>query len=123
MLHIVMARSLAEPANQEYIVENCRRYPNARLILAHAARGFCGRHTTEGVDALRGLSNVYFDNSVACEPEALESILRVFGTTRLMFGSDFPISATRGRAVKKPRRRVSLALRSRFAVYAAVLNR
>jgi glutamate-1-semialdehyde 2,1-aminomutase len=42
---------------------------------------------------------VYFDNSVACESEAVEAILRVFGTTRLMFGSDFPLSEARGRAV------------------------
>lgn len=99
MLHMVLSRSLADERNQQYIRLHCQRYPNARLILAHAARGFCGRHTVEGIGSLRGLGNLYFDTSVACEPEALQAILATFGTTRLMFGSDFPISEARGRAV------------------------
>lgn len=99
MLHLVMQRSLADSANQRYIVEHCRRYPNARLILAHAARGFCGRHTVEGIASLRGLQNVYFDTSVICEAEAFQAILETFGVTRLMFGTDFPVSEARGRAV------------------------
>ena len=89
MLHMVLPRALAEPANQSYIRSHCERYPRARLILAHAARGFCGRHTVEGIDSLRGLDNVYFDTSAVCEPEAFEAILKVFGPTRLFFGADF----------------------------------
>ncbi len=99
LLHIVMQRSLAEPQNQQYIRKNCTRFPNARLILAHAGRGFCGRHTVEGIDALRGLGNLYFDTSVACEPEAIQAIIAAFGCRRLMFGTDFPLSEIHARAV------------------------
>jgi glutamate-1-semialdehyde 2,1-aminomutase len=99
MLHIVRDRALADPANQQYICEYCRRFPNARLVLAHAARGFCGRHTVEGIDALRGIENVCFDTSAICEPEPLEAVLRQFGPGRLLFGTDFPVSESRGRAV------------------------
>jgi glutamate-1-semialdehyde 2,1-aminomutase len=99
MLHMVMKRSLAEKPNQDYIRECCIQFPNARLILAHSARGFCGRHTVEGIESLRGLGNVYFDNSVSCEPEAVEAIIGTFGATRLMYGSDFPLSEARGRAI------------------------
>ncbi len=99
MLHMVLARSLADPVNQRYIRENCQKYPNARLVLAHAGRGFCGRHTVEGIASLRGLGNVWFDTSAVCEPEAMEAILSTFGSTRLMFGSDFPLSEGHGRAL------------------------
>ncbi len=99
MLHIVRARALADPINQTYLRERCLRYPNARLILAHAARGFCGRHTVEGIASLRGLDNVYFDTSAVCEPTPLEAILREFGPRRLLFGTDFPVSEMPGRAV------------------------
>lgn len=99
MLHMVLRRSLADPRNQQYIREHCQRYPNARLILAHAARGFCGRHTVQGISAMRGLGNLFFDTSVACESEAMQAILETFGVTRLMYGSDFPLSESRGRAV------------------------
>ncbi|QDU11165.1 aminotransferase class III-fold pyridoxal phosphate-dependent enzyme [Gimesia aquarii] len=99
MLHMVLPRALAEPANQTYIRQHCERYPGAKLILAHAARGFCGRHTVEGISSLRGLENVYFDTSAVCEPEAFEAILKVFGPTRLLFGADFCVTEMRSRCV------------------------
>lgn len=98
-LHMVRRRALADPANQQYIRENCLRYPGAALILAHAARGFCGQHTVEGIASLRGLDNVYFDTSAICEPTPFEAILREFGPTRLLFGTDFPVSEMLGRCV------------------------
>ena len=99
MLHMVRARALADPSNQQYIREQCLRFPGAKLMLAHAARGFCGAHTTEGIASLRGLDNVYFDMSAVCEAEPMEAILREFGTGRLMFGTDFPVSEMLGRCV------------------------
>jgi glutamate-1-semialdehyde 2,1-aminomutase len=98
-MHMVLPRALSDPRNQSYIHEHCLRYPGANLILAHAARGFNARHTLEGIDSLRGLPNVYFDTSAVCEPSAFEAILRTFGVTRLMYGSDFPVSELRGRAL------------------------
>ncbi len=97
MLHLVRPRALADPVNQQYIREHCQRFPNARLILAHAARGFCRTHTVMGIAALRGIDNVYFDTSAICEPAPLEAILREFGPSRLLFGTDFPVSESRGR--------------------------
>jgi glutamate-1-semialdehyde 2,1-aminomutase len=99
MLHLVLPRALAEERNQKYIRRHCLDYPEAKLILAHAARGFCGRHTLEGIGALRGLHNVYFDTSAICEPEPLAAVLETFGPSRLLYGSDFPVSELRGRAV------------------------
>ncbi len=100
MLHMVGSRALADPANQAYIQSRCRKYPGARLILAHAARGFCGQHTVEGIASIRGLDNVFFDTSAICEAPAYEAILRHFGPSRLLFGTDFPISEIRGRCVQ-----------------------
>lgn len=99
MLHMVLPRALAEAENQRYIREHCLRYPNAKLILAHAARGFCGRHTVEGIASLRGLDNVYFDTSAVCEASAFEAILEVFGPTRLWYGADFCVTEMRSRCV------------------------
>ena len=99
MLHMVMPRALAEPDNQTYIRQRCHNYPNAKLILAHAARGFCGKHTVAGIDSLRGLDNVFFDTSAVCESAAFEAILKVFGPTRLWFGTDFCVTEMRSRCV------------------------
>lgn len=99
MIHIVRSLALADAGNQRSLRKNCTRFPNARVILAHAARGFCGRHTVDGIGALAGLENVWFDTSAICESDPLIAVLNAFGPSRLMFGSDFPVSAMRGRAV------------------------
>ncbi|MCO6455810.1 MAG: aminotransferase class III-fold pyridoxal phosphate-dependent enzyme [Pirellulaceae bacterium] len=98
-LHLVLPGALSDPRNLAYIQQRCRAWPHANLVLAHAARGFNAAHTVEAVGALRGIDNVYFDSSAICEPAAFEAILRATGTTRLMYGSDFPVSELRGKAV------------------------
>jgi hypothetical protein len=98
-LHIVRARALADVANQQWIRERCERYPNMRLILAHAARGFNPHHTMQGIDALRGLENVWFDTSAVTDSGAIEAIVNTFGPERVLYGADFPVSQLRGRCV------------------------
>jgi glutamate-1-semialdehyde 2,1-aminomutase len=97
-LHIVKSLALADPANHTHIREMCGKYPNAKLNLAHAARGFHAPNTAAGLAALRGLENIWFDMAAICEPEAIVAVLSEFGPRKLLWGSDFPISETRGKA-------------------------
>jgi len=98
-LHLVREGAVADPENLREIRRMCERYPKARLVLAHAGRSFHGPNAARGVPALRGLENVWFDISGICEAEPLLAILGQFGTKRLLWGSDFPVSAMRGRCV------------------------
>ena len=98
-LHLVRDRALADPLNQATIRRYCEAYPNMRLILAHAGRGFNPWHTIEGIASLRGLHNVFFDTSAVTEAGAFEAIIDVMGHRRLLYGSDFPVSHLRGRCV------------------------
>ena len=98
-LHMVRPRALADPDNQREIREMCLKYPQAKLVLAHAARGFHAPNTIKGLPALKGLENVWFDTSGVCESAAIIAILKEFGPRRVMWGSDFPVSEMRGRAV------------------------
>jgi glutamate-1-semialdehyde 2,1-aminomutase len=98
-VHLVRDRALADPLNQAAIRRYCERYPNMRIILAHAGRGFNPWHTIEGVGALAGLANLWFDTSAVTEAGGFEAIIETFGHTRLLYGSDFPISHLRGRCV------------------------
>jgi len=99
MLHLVRRRALADEDNQACLARMCRDYPNAKLVLAHAARSFHGPDARRGLPALRGLENVWFDTSAICEPEPLCAILESFGPRKLLWGSDFPVSELRGRCV------------------------
>ena len=98
-LHMVKNRSLADRGNQERIRYYCETYPNIRLILAHTARGFNPNHTIEGIDSLKGLPNVWFDTSAVTEAGGIEAIVDTFGHKRLIWGSDYPISHSRGRCI------------------------
>ncbi len=99
VLHLVKARALADRGNQESIRRACTRYPEMKLILAHAARGFNPHHTIEGIGAIRDLPNVYCDTSAITDCGALEAIIEALGADRLLYGSDFPVSHFRGRCV------------------------
>ena len=98
-LHIVKKRAVADPANIECIRHYCESYPNMNLILAHSARGFQPSHNLEGLPKLTGLDNLYFDTSANCEPIAHQAIIRIMGHDKLMYGSDFVVSHTRGRSL------------------------
>lgn len=98
-LHMVRARAIADPVNQESIARLARKYPNARWILAHAARGFNPYHTIEGIGALKGIGNIWCDTSAVTEPGAFEAIVRTLGEDRLLYGADFPVTHLRGRCV------------------------
>ena len=98
-LHMVRARALADVANQQTIRRYCEQYPNMRLILAHAARGFNAHHTILGIESLRGLRNVWFDTSAVTDSGAIEAIINVMGHKRVLYGSDFPVTHLRGRCV------------------------
>ena len=98
-LHMVRARAIADAANQESISRLARKYPNARWILAHAARGFNPHHTIEGIHSMKGLGNIWCDTSAVTEAGAFEAIVRTLGVDRLLYGADFPVTHLRGRCV------------------------
>ena len=98
-LHMVRQRAIADPVNQNALRDYARRFPNIRWILAHAARGFNIYDLLDGIDSIRDLENMYCDTSAIAEADALGIVIEAFGTQRVMYGSDFPVSHERGRCV------------------------
>lgn len=98
-LHMVLDRAMADPRNQVTIRRYCEQYPNMRMILAHAARGFNPWHTIEGIGSLRGLANVWCDTSAVTEAGAFEAVVDTLGHDRLLYGTDFHVSHMRGRCI------------------------
>lgn len=98
-LHMVKDDALADPANSEYIVRMAKKYPNATLILAHAARSFAAWTAIEAIDTVKSLDNVWFDFSSICEPSGMFQIIRKCGIDRCMWGSDYPNSRISGKVI------------------------
>ena len=97
-LHMVKDLSLADPENLAYIKEKTAQYPNAKLILAHCARGFSSWTTVETVRQLNGIANLYYDMAAICEPATMYEVIRQAGADKVMWGSDYCIDRVRGRA-------------------------
>ena len=98
-LHLVKYRAVADPVNIHWIRHYCETFPDMKMILAHSARGFQPQHNLDGLGQLTGLDNLYFDCSANCECIAHQSIMRMMGHEKLMYGSDFPVCHTRGRSL------------------------
>ncbi len=98
-LHLVKEKSLSDENNLNYIIKMAKKYPNAKLILAHAARSFASWTGVESVHKIKDLDNVWFDLSAVCESPAIFQIIKKCGTKRVMWGSDYPISNIVGKAI------------------------
>jgi glutamate-1-semialdehyde 2,1-aminomutase len=99
LIHLVRDDALSDETNQRELLHYCTRFPKAKVILAHGARGFQPRTTTVGLPAIARLQNLWFDSSGLCEPAALVAILKAFGPRKLLWGSDLPINERRGKCV------------------------
>jgi len=96
MIHLVRERALADEGNQKALRRLCLAYPNCRVVLAHVARSFNYRHGLEGLRSMQELDNVWVDTSAVCEAPAMREAIRVLGSHRVLFGTDYPVSNFRG---------------------------
>lgn len=97
-LHLVKDRALADPANLAYIQEKAAKYPNAKLILAHCARGFASWTVVETVRQLKKFDNIYYDLAAICEIAPMYEVIRQAGADHVFWGTDYCIGLMRGKA-------------------------
>lgn len=98
-LHMVKDLAFADEGNQKYIIEMAKKYPDATLILAHAARSFASWTAIENIHKVAHLENVWFDFSAVCESPTMFQIMRKIGLNRCMWGSDYMVCRGRGKAI------------------------
>ena len=99
VLHMMRPAALADPDNFNQIVTMAKRYPDAKLVLAHCARSFASWTGLETVGKLSHLENVWFDLSAITEPAPMMACIKATGGKRVMWGSDYPITMVRGKVV------------------------
>lgn len=99
ILHMMRREALSDPENFSYICTMAKRYPRARLVLAHCARGFAAWTAVEKIRELEDQGNIWFDLSAICESGPMMACILKNAGKRTMWGSDYPICLNRGRAV------------------------
>lgn len=98
-IHMVRPSALADEKNMSYFKKMTVKYPNAKLILAHCARGFASWTTIEMVRQMKGIPNVYYDMAAICDAATMCEVIRQAGVDHVMWGSDYCIDRAHGKPV------------------------
>jgi len=98
-IHMVRDKALSDEKNMAYFKEMTAKYPNAKLILAHCARGFASWTTIEAVREMKGIPNLYYDMAAICDPATMFELIRQAGPDHVMWGSDYFIDRAHGRPI------------------------
>lgn len=99
-LHIPRAGRLADPINQEQLVELCRDYPNAKIVIAHIGRAYYRSNVVGFLDGIAACPNAYIDTAMVNHEGVLEYAFNSFPRDRILFGSDAPIAFLQGKSVE-----------------------
>jgi hypothetical protein len=108
MLHIPRKDRLRDPFNLEAMLEIERRYPHARVIIAHIGRAYCPEDVGDAFEVLSGTEHLLFDFSAHTNAWVMEGLIRAVGPKRILFGSDMPILRMRMRRICEGGRYVNL---------------
>jgi len=100
MLHVPRSGRLADPVVQRGVRWLARECPDASIVLAHCGRCYGPSEMKAAIGALRNLPNVSMDTSMVMDPICLQIALNEIGPGRLLFATDFPVAAMRGRRVQ-----------------------
>jgi len=100
LLHVPRAGRLADPEIQKGVRWLAAECPEARIVLAHCGRCYLPSEMKAAIGCLRGLSNVWMDTAMVMDPVVIQIALNEIGPARLLFATDFPVAAMRGRRVR-----------------------
>ncbi len=99
LLHVPRAGRLADPVIGRGVRAYALDYPNASIVLAHCGRCYHPDEMRRAVNSIKDLENVYLDTSMVMEPEVFHTIFSEINSSRVLFGTDFPVAKMRGRRV------------------------
>lgn len=100
LLHVPRRGRLADPEIQAGVRWLAAECPQAMIVLAHCGRCYLPSEMKAAIGCLRGLDNVWMDTSMVMDPVVLQIAINEIGPGRLLFATDFPVAAMRGRRVR-----------------------
>ena len=90
---------LLDPNNIRDIRSASKRFPKAKIVLAHCALGHHVRKLRLALPEISDLENIYFDCSGVAETMSIYYTLKTFGASRMMWGGDYAYGANLGRCI------------------------
>ncbi len=101
MLHIARPKRLRDGQNLADLLEIERDFPHVRLIVAHIGRAYCDTDVGDALSVLSHTQNMLFDFSANTNGHVMQELLRAVGSSRVLFGSDLPITRMRMRRIDR----------------------
>ena len=90
---------LSDERNIRDIRYASKKYPKAKIVLAHCAMGHHLQKLKWGLEKIADLENIWFDCSGSAEALTIYYCLKTFGVDKMLYGDDFNHGATPGRIV------------------------
>jgi uncharacterized protein len=100
LLHVPRSGRLADPEIQRGVQRLARGWPRARIVLAHCGRCYLPAEMRQAVHSVRDLPNVWMDTAMVMDETVLEMAFDTLGPGRVLFATDYPVAAMRGRRVR-----------------------
>jgi predicted TIM-barrel fold metal-dependent hydrolase len=100
LLHVPRADRLADPEIQAGVQWLSRSWPGAKIVLAHCGRCYLPSEMERAVDSVKNLANVYLDTSMVMDETVLRMVFDTIDSSRVLYATDFPVAAMRGRRVR-----------------------
>jgi len=99
ILHIPRPGRLDDPVNIQHLLDIDKKYPNAKVVVAHVGRSYCPGQGDRGLNALEDTRNLFFDISANTNQAVFERLIGTIEPERILFGSDMPVTAMHGRRI------------------------
>jgi predicted TIM-barrel fold metal-dependent hydrolase len=97
LLHIPRKERIADPANIEDIINICLSWPKAKIVLAHIGRSYGPYFLEKAIDKIKDLENLYYDLAAVNDGEVIELLLENVSPSKVIYGTDIPITLERGK--------------------------
>lgn len=100
LLHVPRSGRLVDPEVQRGVRWLAEGWPNAKIVLAHCGRCYLPAEMEKAVRSIAGLANVWLDTAMVMDETVLEMAFDTLGPGRVLFATDYPVAAMRGRRVR-----------------------
>jgi uncharacterized protein len=100
LLHVPRAGRLVDPEVQRGVRWLAEGWPGSRIVLAHCGRCYLPAEMEKAARFLRDLPNVFLDTAMVMDEVVLQIALNAIGSARVLFATDYPVAAMRGRRVR-----------------------
>ena len=99
LIHIPRAGRLNDRRNIEEIKAIGRKYPNIKIILAHAGRSYCYSDIKDSIEYLKEVKNLYVDTAMINSFSVNKVLMEELGSERILYGSDLPVAIFKGKNI------------------------